>query len=264
MKARYLVLLISGFTMAVLFQNCQKQALKIDDMGPASLSVDGLGNEDHQDYGNPPGVNNLINSCADAKARGKIQVKTVQINFEDNVGECPFGSGDNLSAKNEYIRARVEQSQKVQVPAGATVCQVSMDNFEQQNFLYDDNIILTLNSYVLASTTNFSRHLQSSNGYYKYDWSRLVDKDAQNGAVDSSPANQYCAGKSQGLSSCLFPQTETVGRVELQFDEKVVQNILGMTSASDITLHMITTGDNDSKTDCHHSPVRLMVQVEYF
>lgn len=264
MKARNLILLISGFMMVVLFQNCQKQALKIEDMGPSSLGVDAMGNEDQADYGNPPGVDNLINSCADAKARGKIQVKTVQINFEDNVDQCPFGTGDNLSSKNGYVRARIEQAQKVDVPSGATVCQVSMDNFEQQSFLYDDNIILTLNSYILASTTNFSKHLQSANGYYKYDWSRLVDKDAQNGAADSTPANQYCAGKADGLSSCLFPQTETVGRVDLQFNERVVQNILGMTSASDITLRMITTGDNDAKTDCHHSPVRLLVQVEYF
>lgn len=210
-----------------------------------------------------PAVDSLIKSCDDMKARGKTSIQTSQVTFEDPAKACQWGMNGNLSVKDKYVRGRIEQYKQLSIPSGSTVCHVKLVNIDEQNFRYDDNIILTLNNYILASTTNFSQHFSQTNGFYKYDWSKLVDKAAQNTQADTVISKQYCVGASSGLSQCLFPATQTLGRVQLEFNERIIENILGMTSASSLNLGMITTGDNDS-TDCQHVPLRFAIEVEYF
>jgi hypothetical protein len=138
-----------------------------------------------------------------------------------------------------------------------------MEQPNQSNFHYDDNIIMTLNDYIMASTTDFSKYFTASSGFYKYDWSQLVNKPAQNNPEDTVLEKQYCAGQASGLASCSFPQTETFGKIQLQFDERVIQQVLGMTTPLSLKLGVITTGDNDS-TDCQHTPINLSVEVLYY
>jgi len=205
----------------------------------------------------------LISSCEQARKEGRLSVQKIEVAFEDPGKACNWGTSGNLTILDGYVRARVEQEKIVQVDQNAKICNIQMTNADIQNFRYDDNIILTLNQYVLASTTNFGAHFDQSTGYQKYDWTRLVNQKAQNGSNDSTPDKQYCAGSAQGLSSCLFPATETIGQAKLQFDPKVIQSILGMTNPTQAKLNLITTGDNDS-TDCQHVPIRLLVDIEYF
>lgn len=264
-----------GLLLVLFFQNCSKNGIAV--LEEPSLNAQGDSSTDIKDHESDddiavPGgdlpvesspVDVLVKGCEDAKARGKVSVFAKQVTFEDTGKTCSWGVNGNLSIKNGYVRARTEQLQAVSLPTGATVCNIKMENIDRQNFRYDDNILLTLNQYILASTTNFSRHFTSSQGYYKYDWSRLVDKGAQNSATDTTIDKQYCAGGSEGFSECYFPKTETVGNIELKFDERVIQSILGITSANSLELGMVTTGDNDS-TDCQHVPVRLAIEVEYY
>lgn len=211
----------------------------------------------------PTNPDALITSCAAAKSAGKIQTQVVEILFEDPKQVCSWGEYGNLTTKDRYIRARTTQLKDLILSQGSIVCAIDMKNLDEQKFLYDDNIFITLNDYVLASTSNFTRHLESTNGFYKYDWSKLVDKDAQNAKEDTTLAKQYCAGADKGLASCAFPETETVGKVQLNFSDAVIQNILGITSASQIKLGLTTTGDNDS-TDCQHVALRFAVTVQYY
>lgn len=269
MKMRTFIMVTAGVGLMTLFQNCSKQGLQIKDLeSMASESTLTPSNETPSSTPDnpvpPTSAPDLIASCDEAKSRGKIQTKSTQVVFEDNVGQCQWGLGENLSQRNGYARARAEQVRQVTVPAGAVVCQVHLEDVDQQNFQYDDNIILTLNNYMLAATTNFETYFQKVNGYYRYDWSRLANKDGKVLGSDTVVARQYCAGKDQGLSACLFPLTQTNGSVQLQFHERVIQNILGMTSATDINLAMITTGDDNAESDCHHNPIRFNVKVDYF
>jgi hypothetical protein len=270
MKIRHALLsLVLALICLQAFQNCAKTGISIADAskeaGVNALAIDNPNPPTTSDPSSAPpmGVNNLVKSCADAKSSGKLRSYSSEVLFEDPKKTCDWGLNGNLKIRDGYAQARAEQYLTIDLPPGATVCNINLENVNQQNFFYDDNIILTLNDYILASTTNFSRHFTTSNGFYKYDWTSLVGKSAQNGASDTTPEQQYCAGKSQGLAQCLFPATETVGTIDLQFDERVIQTILGMTNPNQMKLGMITTGDNDS-TDCQHVPVRLSINVDWY
>lgn len=163
-------------------------------------------------------------------------------------------------------QARHEQRQVFQVANIADgkveICNIKLASTGASKFYYDDNVFITLNNYILASTSNFTRHLESANGFFRYDWNRLINKPAQNSGADTVLSQQYCAGAAQGQSACEFPQTETAGLAKLHFNESVIQNILGITNSSQFELSVITTGDDDS-TDCQHVPIDLNLDVEY-
>lgn len=256
LKKRWIFILILGLGLVGSFQNCTQPL----SMKEVSLQETSLASSASTPV-NP--VQNLMKNCDEAKAFGKLQTQVKEVTFENPNQECPWGQNGNLDVLDGYIRARTEQYQTVTIPSEATVCQIKMSNMDLQDFWYDDNLILTLNNYVLSSTTDFSRHLQKTNGFPKYSWSRLINKPAQNGYEDSTNEKQYCAGKMAGLAKCSFPQTDTHGNIALSFDEKVMQTILGMTTPKKLELGVITTGDNDS-TDCQHVPLKFLVEVEYY
>jgi hypothetical protein len=262
----------TGLGLAVLllasaFNNCSK--VKVSEapaaaLGSTAVTATGAPAVGTTNATTPVGSAQLIASCAEARNAGRISVQKVEVTFEDPGVQCAWGANGNLSQLDGYVRARMEQQKVVQVDKNAKICNILMTNADIQNFRYDDNIILTLNQFVLASTTNFGSHFSNVSGFQKYDWSKLVNQAAQNGKNDSTPDKQYCAGATQGLSSCLFPVTETLGKVDLNFDQRVIQNIMGMTNPTEATLGFITTGDNDSATDCRHVPIRLLLDIEYF
>jgi len=248
-----LLLLVIGFN------NCSKVAVSdLKESASGELVVP---------TGNPVDPGDLTATCQNARALGKLRVAKFQKTFEDTNQQCEWGVNGNLSSLNGYVRARKDQAETFTVATTsspqATICNVMMSSNEVSNFYYDDNVILTLNGFILASTTNFNRHFESSNGYYKYSWDRLVGKDAQNAGSDTTADKQYCAGASQGISQCQFPLTEQTGTAELQFGEKAIQAILGMTSSKQINLGVTTTGDNDPATDCQHVSISLSIDVEY-
>lgn len=256
-----------GLILSMAFNNCSK--IKVSDNPVSQLaSVAATGSEvtgaTPTSSSSPTSTPaELMSSCDDARQRGQISVQKIEVTFEDPGKACLWSVNGNLSIRDGSVRARTEQQQIIQVAKNAKICNIQMTNADVQNFRYDDNIILTLNQFVLASTTNFAAHFDQSTGFQKYDWNNLVNKPAQNGYSDSTPDKQYCAGASQGLSSCQFPATETVGKAELHFDQRVIQSILGMTNSTEAKLGLVTTGDNDS-TDCQHVPIRLLVDIEYF
>jgi hypothetical protein len=260
MRIRHLPIAV----IAVLaFCSCNKIDPKDMNVVDSASAAGGDTVTDNGTLGTGGSPDQLIKTCADAKASGKLVSEVIEVDFEDPGVECNWGHAGNLSIKDGYIRGRVEQVKSVDFSNQGTVCNLEMVNMDEQNFYYDDNIFLNLNGFVLASTSNFSSHLQSQNGLYKYSWANLVKQDAQNNAEDTTADKQYCAGSEQGQSSCSFPQTESYGSVQLQFEDKLIQTILGMTSASKLNLTMVTTGDNDS-TDCQHVPLHFKINVQYF
>lgn len=246
----------ASFLLIPLFYfNCAKVQ-----MTPVETSVAnsaGVVNENPQD----PEV--VYANCDSAKSAGKLIHKQLQVVFDNQGKTCHWGANGNLPILNGYVRARTENVQTLDLPVDAKVCQVKMTHKENTQFIYDDNILITLNNVLMAATTDFEKHFSSKNGIYKYDWNQLVDKLGQLSASDSAPSLQYCFGKSKGLSDCLFPPTETVGNIRLNFNERAIQEALAATVQNKIQIAVITTGDNDN-TDCLHTPMTMIVDVDYY
>ncbi len=250
---KYLIALLLLSIQFLLFQNCAK--IQVSEAADQSSVTDP---NDPQAT-----VSELSKSCDQARAEGRISQYKTDIVFDNNGKTCAWEMNGNLSKFDTIVRARTENYKTVSVPSDATVCNVQLNHSDVSDFRYDDNIIMTLNDRILTSTTNFSQHFSYDSGLYKYEWGRLIGKPAQNNASDSTPDKQYCAGRSEGLANCLFPQTETTGRIQLDFHEALIQRVLALTTPKTLKLGVITTGDNDD-TDCLHTPIKLSVDVEYY
>jgi hypothetical protein len=205
----------------------------------------------------------LGSTCSQKKANGQLRTYQERITFIQEAQTCAWGQGDNLSIKDGYVRARKEQLINLGLPSGAVVCNVTMDHQASSTFLYDDNVLLTLNGFIYASTSNFNQYFSSVNSasgkkFYKYEWLKFRDKPAQNSAGDTTASNQYCAGV-----YCQFPLTEQTGKIDLNIGAAAIQGILSISSVNSISLGAITTGDNDS-TDCIHQPIVLDIMAEYY
>lgn len=211
-----------------------------------------------------PTYSELKMNCEKALREGKIKGKVLAASFPNPNKTCDWERDGNMGYENERIRARREQGQTLDVNMGAKVCSLSMRSTLQNKFYYDDNLILTLNGFVLASTSNFTQHLENKEGYYIYDWNRLRTKYAQNLSHETELQDQYCAGDAADLSSCRFPVTETYGSVHLEFKDEVFQKIFSMTSANQINLGLVTTGDDNPETDCQHVDLEFSVDVLYY
>lgn len=238
-------------TLSLFYNNCSK--VSVDNIEQSSQAV-------AQDIA--PGT--VFEECDLAKQTGKLTVAKLEVKFDNQNKTCAWGKNGNINKIEGIVTARTENIQQVQIPADAKVCQVKMIHKETSNFVYDDNIILTLNNAILASTTDFSKHFPAnSNGVRMYNWESLINKPGQVMASDSMPENQYCFGRDKNLSTCVFPKTETVGNMQLNFSERAIQTVLAATTQTSVKIGMITTGDNND-SDCLHTPISILVDVEYY
>ncbi len=256
MKFLIIIILVS-ITALLSFQNCARVTAvdlaatqKVTDLG-----VDVPPIED-------PELEVVSTECAKAEREGRLNSVIYNFDFPKQTKTCDWGINGNLSIKNGYIQARDEKYQTVDFNPSQTVCDIKLNNAYQNSFIYDDNIIITLNKYILASTSNFSRHFSSQNGLNRYNWASIIGKDAQNSYADTTPDKQYCLGADGYSSFCLFPATETTNKIQLDFDKSLIQKVLVNSSLSTVELGVITTGDNDG-TDCIHSGLNFDVTVKY-
>lgn len=267
-RKQSLFYLIPILGLIALFQNCAQPDVVLKQLSDFDTeipySADQPAETPIEKLPEPPGPKqDLITSCKDAKYRGKIQSMLTEVTFENPARSCAFGRNGNLEKRNDTLTSRIEQLKSIPLPEDYKVCQIELVNIDEQNFRYDDNIIITMNNIILASTTNFTEHLESRSGYFLYDWMKLRGKDARARPEHSTPNKQYCPGKDAGKATCQFPQTDTVGSIQLQFDERIIQEVLNLTSPNRIDLGMTTTGDNDD-SDCQHVPIRFSIKLEYF
>jgi hypothetical protein len=248
---KYFIAFILLAIQFALFQNCAKVQMQSIDQPSVFASPEATQ------------VTELSKNCDQARAEGRISVQKTQAVFDNNNVTCAWEKDNNLSKQNGIVRARTENYKIISIPSDATVCNVRLDHQDVPDFRYDDNIIMTLNDLILTSTTTFTQHFSQVGNLYKYEWSKLIGKNGQVDGSDSTPDKQYCAGKDTGLATCSFPKTETTGRIQLDFKEDLIQQVLGLTTPKALKLGVITTGD-DNDTDCLHTPIQLSVDVEYF
>lgn len=280
-EKQFLAIILLPF-LVLGFQNCGQ--VSVTDMGLVKSTELGQPDDDpvapplaDPNPNNPsgptspgnPGYELVKQNCEMAKATNRLKEKTIEIRFPNPGRVCDWGANGNLEKENDRIRARREVYKELELNQGAKVCHVEMKNNDNQNFWYDDNIFLTLNGFILASTSNFNKHLESQDNLYMYNWSRLKNKDGQVNSDDSTLNKQYCAGTDStttivGIRSfCSFPITEKTGNVHLSFPDSTIQRILGLSTAENVRLGFITTGD-DNDTDCQHVDLNFEVKIQYF
>src|SRR5690606_9764802 len=110
MKKTYFVVAIALGMSAVSFQNCSRVEL------------------DFQEVTSREEVLNILSKCSEAEKQNRLRVFEQQIRFEDSHQEsgrsqvCEFNRNDNLSQRNDFMQARYEQYQGLNLPANAVIC----------------------------------------------------------------------------------------------------------------------------------------------
>lgn len=262
-KRSYLIAIFGLTTLSVAspFNNCSNV-----DFGAGVDSQVALDDTTEDD------VDDVIRNCENLKLKGQLLQASREVVFEDSKIEtgraqvCLFDQNGNMAMLNNEMRARHEQYVKVNLPAGAVICDVKMQT-QLQKFKYDDAFFFTLNDHILASNnrTAVNSRLVSEpaliNGatalsLYKYDWSRLITH------TFPSNADDFCLGQEQGLAECSWPLTEQNGNIDFEFHPEILIR-LGL-KASEPKFGFIVSGDNDPNIDCYHERLEFTLDFEYY
>jgi hypothetical protein len=219
-------------------------------------------------------VDDVLKTCADYRAAGKLTKVSKTITFADPATEvsgtvCKWGVGDNAPMRGGAAAARYEQLQSVNLDSAWLVCGMNID-FPDQLFQYDDHFFLTLNDNVVATSTSallehFPRQTLSIAGQstevYRYGWEFIRDKSH---GISNSIAQDYCVGMG-ALSNCSWPLTEQTGSITMDMHPNLVVALANnyFESNKRFDLEFITTGDDNPSSDCQHKPITFTVDVEY-
>ena len=269
--------------------------LKSDDLGTLNIIVtyngDGEvtipGDDLPGDFQDDSDQANL--TCAQASAQGLLVSVTKTVSFPAAI-ECEFNeagtevnqlnAAGNGPRQNARIRARREQFSQFHLDTPGTICDMDF-NFPTQTMQYDDEIFLTLNEYVLMSSTNYSDQSEDSRyenglktnsiGFQTYKW--IGDNSLYNLYYSHQVTPKYCMGLNTESTNyhqkCDIPPTEQEGQMKLDIPNHYIVN-LGLASQLNYPLEpsplfkfgFITIGDNDNG-DCEHSAYSFTVTIKY-
>ncbi len=242
MKTRMFGLIIgSGFLIFGAFQNCQQHVAFANQSALKTPSE--------------------VKEACETRPR---QVKNVAVHFPKPDKTCEWGQNGNLAIREDFFTARIEQTAPIDIPAGATICNMSF-SFPTQQYVYDDHFLMTLNGKVLASSFNFDDVLPGSNGLLQYMWSPIAGYDW---GGNKAREGVFCTtvigtdGK-EHHSNCSWPATEVPGQISMSFPKEVMY--AAMASEATHAQHefqFISIGDNN-EFDCEHSDIKFDVTVDY-
>lgn len=206
-----------------------------------------------------------VTTCEQAKAAKTIKTGTRTVTFASTVGQyCQWGQNNNLNMTSGKHAARREQTEPLEMPAGAVLCDMKITS-DGGTLRYDDAFFLTFNDYVIASNANpavnrMDKETMQAGGksvsMYKYDWLKFRGT--------STDESNYCAGSGLSNSSCSWPKTEQNGAFKLSYNSDLIRKINEKAAADQQELSFIVTGDNDNSSDCQHTEVKLNVAIEFF
>ena len=168
---------------------------------------------------------------------------------------CDWNTDGNGAPINEFNQARAVESRMLDMPAGAPVCGLALQS-ESDSLWFDDHVTLTLNDYVLVGGGSGypMERLPQEGGLYRFDWASLLGTP-----FEDRGAAYWCLG---GDSTCVVPHTEQHGRLTLDLDEASLAELTAaVRDAPDMVFGLRTFGD-DNDSDCSHSEVRLVVEVQ--
>lgn len=257
--------LLLGALIIVCFQNCGQQVGFSEAPSVKDVPVTGSGDEDDTSGGVNVDLDGPEDEDIDVinkKCNNTVQqTANVTLTFPKPNQTCDFGNNGNLSRLNQYLRARIEQKQNLNLPANAVICDAQFE-FPIQNFLYDDQFIVLFNKSIITASYDFEGIFEEKNfGLLEYDWAKI----ANNGAGtfwDTSKETVFCPQIAGSMAHCSFPDTDVAGTIELEYDSKYIRSIMSNGVPSNHSFSVISIGDNDD-LDCEHSDLTFTVQVKY-
>ena len=174
--------------------------------------------------------------------------KTVSIKIP-NRKNCPFGESDsdNLSAKNGFLRARVESDNIIPITDGHVLCEIqSIESKPGQTIRYDDHLMLTFNDMVILSSFAKLDLLDKKDDLYQYAWLKLRGTDGLD-LRDDFDSTPYCI---EAEESCLIPPHDREGAFNLRLEQQRIDSLMKASGVSDThKVSAVFFGDND-KHDC--------------
>jgi hypothetical protein len=225
-------------------------------------------------------------ACADAAKNGSLKSKAIPLFFPAKTSTCEFGKNDNLSRQNDVLRARREESVMLPFDGMTRLCNMKFDA-PQQVMRFDDEIMITLNNLVVASSQDYSTKSRSiddqlvypnglsadNDGLVSYKW--LPPNGMQSLEYFKGRLYKYCLGidpKQPDFNQlCQIPKTSTNGTMQLTLPQEAFLKLAAkaglmfdkqIQSVPKAQLGFITTGDNDD-SDCQHLDFRLTVTIQY-
>ena len=202
--------------------------------------------------------------CSSSSVKKEFKVP-IQFPELDSGKTCNWGTSEtisnaaeNLSKKNGFFRAYLEQIQNISLPNYKKLCQIEVTHLPE-NVRYDDEIFLLLHGKILASSKNYNQYFDKVDDLTQFNWPKLRGK-TYDSLANSKP---YCIGES---NICSIPPTETSGSIHLSLDQGAIltyiKKLAGNSFLSQLTFSLVTTGDNND-TDCRHSPIKLELLIKY-
>lgn len=190
-----------------------------------------------------------VNLCESKNAISK----TIAVNFAKQTKTCAFGSGENLSKRNGYVRARTVQNYKLALPAGAKLCDMSLE-VPAQRFRYDDFFILDLNQKVLAAS--HVKLINDAGGGLKiFDFTKVRGKKGFSSST-------YCLGKEAGVA-CSVPSTDRYGTLKMNISANQMKKLVEVVKKDQTLKFSMSTMGDDDRSDCKHTGFRMNVKVKY-
>lgn len=200
-------------------------------------------------FGAPLDTPLVVAACA----KGVRQKLSKKLLFPKPSMTCEWEKAGNLVPRNNYLQARIEQTEILSLPVGSIICEVNF-TFEKQQFLYDDHFLMTFDGAVIASSFNFEYVLKRKFDLLRYDWGQIAGM-----YWDKTLEGTFCV--TGGV--CSWPDTDTPGHIEMNYDALVFQKIMAEDlNRSEHSLRFVSIGDNDDN-DCEHSDVSFGLDVEY-
>lgn len=209
--------------------------------------------EEPQTPPQPVPIEDIVRNCQTRP----VETQVVQLSFPKPNQTCAWNQDGNLSKRNDYFQARIEQTQYLNLPEGSLICDATFA-FEQQDFLYDDHFMLLFNDNVIAASYDWSEQFeQTSFGLLKYDWNRMAGM-----SWNTSKETIFCPNIPETMSSCQFPGHDQQGIINLAYSDTFIQALMAGGVPQNHHFKMVSIGDNDNY-DCEHAEVNFAVTVKF-
>ena len=202
----------------------------------------------------------------DACDEYELESVTLEVVFPAQTAGCSWGDDGNLPPDNGLFTARIEELQQLEMPEQSVICDMGFDFTgivpgQVQVLTYDDHFFFTFNDIVLAASYGpIVDSLPEEDGMRLYEWSAISGVDYH--ADETYDA--YCLGDGTGESTCDIPDTEVEGPISLAYSEELVSQ-LSLSAIEDerYDFGFVTTGDNNSESDCMHEEFGFTIEVPY-
>ena len=168
---------------------------------------------------------------------------------------CAFSEDPNLDPRNEHIQARVEESESVDLPLGASVCGLTMAS-DERDLQFDDHLAILLDDVVLVSGGS-GLALEDHpvvDGLPRFDWTDVRGRPF---------SDRYAPYQCLGESTCSVPATERSGALTVDIDEATMTLVAHrLPNPTQFQVRLLTFGDNDGG-DCAHTDLTVQLAVRY-